>query len=311
MNKRLVSLIVLGMASVFALGMWSAHTLMPLAAQGLAQLTDKVSVLAGRRDADLLARFDAIVWSQHQPPGEKEIERGMGLSAALRSHVLQQFVSTTNEIQRHQLKQLLVNAPTPELVATAQQWAGDAQSAKNRLNGFLLLGGMRPSEASQALQMKALHNEPDPQVLAKVLWSLARPEVPTPQLANQVAERLHALTQHTHSEVRQASIQRLADWDKSLRYFPADVQRLLGEPDANVRMSAIGATSLASLNSEPIKQRLLALLGDTRQDLEVRNVALMNLPRFDLNETEYAAYQAGLAQFEKAAAMATQAQAAR
>jgi hypothetical protein len=312
-TKRRVSLALLGAACAFsfALGIGLTHAFKQPAAQAIAQLTDKASSLAGTRDAGLLARFDAIDWSQQQPPGEKEIERGMGLSAALRSHVLQQFVGSTNEIQRHQLKQLLVNAPTPELVATAQQWAGDAQSAKNRLNGFLLLGGMRPSEASQALQMKALHNEQEPQVLAKVLWSLARPDVPTPQLANQVAARLHALTQHTHSEVRRASIQRLAEWDKSLRYFPADVQRLLGEPDANVRMSAIGATSIASLNTEPVKQRLLALLGDTQQDMELRNVALMNLPRFDLNEAEYAAYQAGLTQFEKAAAMASQAQAAR
>jgi hypothetical protein len=56
---------------------------------------------------------------------------------------------------------------------------------------------------------------------------------------------------------------------------------------------------------------LQRLLGDTQQDMELRNVALMNLPRFDLNEAEYAAYQAGLTQFEKAAAMASQAQAAR
>ncbi len=85
-----------------------------------------------------------------------------------------------------------------------------------------------------------------------------------------VVPRLHALTQHPLSNIGQASIQRIAQWDKAQLHVTQDVLRLLSDPDVEVRLAAIGATSIASLRSR---------------------VAL-NLGRFALNANEYATYQA-------------------
>jgi hypothetical protein len=303
-NNRHVSWIVLGMVAVFALGGWATHSLTQPVAQALAHLSGKVGLPVGTSDAELLTRFNTIDWSQPQPQGTDEIVRGLGTSAALRTQLLARWRQAGHHIERQQLQDLLLAAPIPDLAATAQQWAGDAQSANNRLNGFSLLGRMEPSAAAQALFMHALHHEQDAYVLATVVWALDRKDVPPPQVAGLVVARLHALTRHAQPEVRLVSIQRLADWDRGGRFFPADVQRLLHDPQSQVRMSAIAATSVASLSTEPVKQRLLALLNSAHEESDVRGVALMNLHRFDLNEAEYAAYRAGLTALEQASAAA-------
>ena len=70
--------------------------------------------------------------------------------------------------------------------------------------------------------------------------------------------------------------------------------RLLSDADVDVRIAAIGATSIAGLRTDPVKQRLLEILGNTEENPEVRSVAEMNLQDFNFSEDEYAAYRKAL-----------------
>ena len=97
---------------------------------------------------------------------------------------------------------------------------------------------------------------------------------------------------------RSASVQALAGWDHANRHIANDVLRLLADPDPEVRIAAIGASSIASLKSDPIKKRLLGLLNDPSQMLDVRSVALMNLDRFAFTPDEHADLMVGKRQLE-------------
>lgn len=302
-KKWIVQYAVIGLLS-FVLGLVCAESLVPSASRFNAAIVDRVGFLSSQRDERLRSEFEAINWREELPQVPTMLEQGMQTNAALRAHAVQRFLQATNTTEQFQLLNLISTAPTPDLEIKAAQWAGDANSAKARQSGFALLSRLRPSDATKPLILNALFNEQDATVLEWVVRGLARPSMPEPQLSKTVVARLHVLTQHKSANVRAASIQRLAEWDKAMREFPGDVMRLLADENSEVRTAAIGAVSIAGLRIPSVKQRLVQILADAKENDLVRSVAYMNLPDFDLNEEEYAAYQGYNSEIEKDSAAA-------
>lgn len=284
---------------VFLLGIFLGHFLSYPFDQFVMRTITTVKVFSELRDQALIGKLKTIDWSTLETKDSDELALAMKVSPVLRMKVLQEFQQSTDQIAKYHMVQLLLSAPTPELASIAQDWAMDVHNPKTRLDGFTLLRQLQPNKVSEELAIKAFYSEKDVTVLAAALSVPKYTDMPTPQLVRQVVSRLHELTLHENSEVRQFSIQRLADWDKNLRVFPEDVLRLLADSDAEVRIAAIGATSIAALRTEPVKKRLLQMLNDSHEVIDVRNAVTMNLIDFGLSDQDYVDYQTGLTSYDR------------
>lgn len=241
---------------------------------------------------DALSRFKAIEWSAEPLTGADELVPALASNPSLRTAALERFRQEPAGVAKNNLAQFLTAQPLPEIIAAATEWAQQADSASARTRGFELLVRMPPQPATYRLARQALDLEKDPQALGAAIWTLSPQGVLDPAEVGRVVPRLHALTQHPLSNIREASIQRIAEWDKAQLHVTQDVLRLLSDPDVEVRLAAIGATSIASLTANSIKQRLLALLVDAKESAGLRSIVALNLQRFALNADEYATYQA-------------------
>jgi hypothetical protein len=244
-------------------------------------------------EADALSRFKAIDWTTQDPDAAGELVSALSDNAALRQVVLERYRQEPQGLAKARLALLLTERPLPEVIAAAVAWAQDPDSATARADGFTILRNTRPQLATYRLMRQALEHEQDPVALGAAVWGMSSPQdVPDPAEAEQVVPRLHALTRHPMADVRSASIQRLAEWDRAQRYIEGDVLRLLSDPDRGVREAAVGATSIAWLTSASVKQRLFALLASEKADDEFRSIVLLQFSRFALTRQEYSAYQA-------------------
>lgn len=273
------------------------------APNGLAEVTIKTNPSLSRKDANLLAKFRANNWSDYQPPNFPQLKAAMKSSTVLREEVLQRFQGATDNVQRDHFSLLLRAASIPGFPTKALAWARDSQDVKTRMSAFTFISMGKQTPEVEALFLNALMNEKDAQVLGQVVLLGLRPLViPEGEMADQVVNRLHDLTRHESAEVRFGSLQRLAEWDKKFRFFPDDLMRLLNDSEPMVRIAAIGATSISEYTSEPLKLRLLEILGDPKEIIDVRGVAALNIERFEFKGAEQAQYKSALAALEKAAA---------
>lgn len=284
---------VLGWAAALAQQMQSAKAHTPdgvVASAGSSVSVSNTAALAN--GADVLARFQAIDWSADQPAGAEPLVPALATHAPLRAAALQRYRQESAAKAKGNLQQFLMAQPVPEIVAEALAWAQQPDSAPARADGFSLLAAAPLQPQTQRVVRQALDHEKDPVVLGAAIWSLTPLGIPAPSDVQQVVPRLHALTRHSVSDVRAASIQKLAEWDRANRFFEQDAVRLLADPVEDVRTAAIGATSIAALSSKPVKRQLFNLLDKSSgQSDELRSIVLANLSRFDLSEEEYAVYQ--------------------
>jgi hypothetical protein len=239
-----------------------------------------------------LSRFKAIDWNTPEPVGANELAAALPSNAPLRMAALERFRQEAPGLAKNNLEQLLTAQALPEVSAAAAVWAQQADSAMARADGFRLLTRLPPQPATYRLARHALEHEKDPLALAAAVWALQPLGIADPADVQQVVPRLHARTQHPVAGVRAASIQRLAQWDRARLHATQDVLRLLSDPDEDVRIAAIGASSIAALTSDSIKQRFFAMLGSTKEGAELRSIVLLQLDRFGLSPKEYATYQA-------------------
>lgn len=238
------------------------------------------------------ALFKSTDWSAQQPQGIKELLTAMPHSAELRTAVLQRYREEPAGKVKDNLKQFLMVQALPDVITTATAWTKKSDNAAARRDGYQLLTPAGGHPDVHPLIKQAILSETDPAALGSAIWALSTPNVADPAEVQVLVPRLHTLTQHTNDDIRAASIQKLADWDRAKQYLLQDVQRLLSDPVEDVRIAAIGATSIASLTSDSIKQQLFTLLSDIKQSEELRGIVHMQLPRFGLSTAEYAAYQA-------------------
>jgi hypothetical protein len=290
--------------NVFALALLACSALAFAAGWGASRLsTPAVAVpVAGPAEpaaspAELLARFQAVDWRSPGGAGD-ELAPALAGNPALREAALARFRQEQEMTPKYNLLNVLRSGASPELAGIALDWAQRSDSAAARRDGFLLMHAVPTGAQGYRLARQALDHEADPAALAAALRHLQPDEVAHPADVQQVVPRLHVLTQHPFADLRSASVQALAGWDHANRHIANDVLRLLADPDPEVRIAAIGASSIASLKSDPIKKRLLGLLNDPSQMLDVRSVALMNLDRFAFTPDEHADLMAGKRQLE-------------
>lgn len=273
------------------------------AAEGAAEISSGIGLDSNEKTADLIAKFKAANWSKYAPPTMQEITSAIAASPALRDEVLKGFHEAADNVQRNHFCRLLRAASIPDFPAQAFSWARDSKNIKTRLSSFTFLAEEQQTPEIEELFFNAFMNEKDTQVLGQVLnLGLRRSQFPAPELVNSVVARLHTFTLHEGAEIRMGSIQRLAEWDKALRHFPADQARLLGDPVANVRIAAIGATSLSNYSSDHLKESLLRIFGNSDEPFNVRHVAYLNLDHFDLTVAEKSSLDTAFADLRKIAA---------
>lgn len=242
---------------------------------------------------DGLIRFNATDWSA-RPPAELDYLVSIWPNdSALRMAAIERYAKETSTVAKVNLEQLLTAHPLPEIRAEAMKWAQVSDNPTTRANGFNILKHLPPQTASYRLVRQAFEQENDPAVLAAVVWALQPVyDVLDPNEVRQVIPRLHELTQHPSANVRTASIQRLAQWDRAQKYIEQDVLSLLPDQDADVRIAAVGASSIAALRSDAVKQSLFAMLESHKGEDELRSIILLQLDRFSLTAKEYSKYLA-------------------
>jgi len=244
-------------------------------------------------DAAWLDRADRMDWDTPDPAAVQALSAAVATRPALRAAVLQRYRAEPRPAAKDGLRQVLATAgESPELVAAALQLAQHADAAA-RADGYRLLAELSPREEAYALARRALVAERDPAALAGALMCLRPMEMVPPKEMQHVLQRLQALNTHPSPQVRGHSVQKLAEWDRSQTLAAGAVARALTDPDAEVREAAVGAVSIASLRSGPIKQAVLRILGNASEDPRVRGAALLVSEQFALTQDEYAAYVAG------------------
>ena len=241
---------------------------------------------------DVLSQFNTTDWSAQEPAGLDALVAALPGNAQLRQAVLERYRKETTGPVKFNLARLLSVQVHPEVVAAARAWAQQADSASARADGFNLLSHMPPTPETYLLARHALEYEQDPDALAAAIWVLDPMDIPDPVEVKRVVPRLHTLTQHAQTNVRTASIQRLAAWDRARLHFTQDAWRLMADTDKDVRLAAVGATSIAALTEDNIKTRLYEILSNPKEDAELRSAALLQLHRFGLTPKEYATYLA-------------------
>ena len=283
-------ILVMGAVMGFWLGHEAASRTAPSPAQDSQVLAPSADRYEAASDGEMMATLRAIDWKAQNVADDPQFAKRIGRSPGLIGEVLKLFQGAPSDVE-FQIAQFLALVPSGEVRSTAMQWAQDANDAGRQRDGFFLLSQLKTDEPALSLAISHLNSQKNEQTLEHVIWSLHRVEVPKPDVAGQVAAKLAELTGHPHPPVRAASIQRLADWDREGTFVEDRLAQLLNDPDPEVRLSAIGATSIQALSTPVIKKGLLRIAADRDQEPMSRQFALSNLERFYFNSAEFDLYQ--------------------
>ena len=245
---------------------------------------------SGMTEADWLDQIPTLNFNPRQTENINELYVAMVESAAIQTAVLSRYRSETDHNTKIRIAYNISQLEIPEIAAAAKDWAQEEYDASARADGLHLLRFMPFDPDTPAIVRHVFDNEEDPAALAAAVWGLTPVKVPDPNDVAIIVPRLHELTSHPLADMRSAAIQRMPDWDKAQTYVEADVLRLMEDPDEEVRFSALGASSMLSLNSEAVKSAVFRLLLDQQSSLDMRSMVLMHMERFALTQTEYEIY---------------------
>lgn len=244
-------------------------------------------------DSELLRVLGTIDWAALPDAQVSSAAARLGADAALLDGAFHELRRAPGD-KKFALSQVIAAAPSDRVLATALQWAGETSDDDRRADGWLLLRHLGAPQVVP-LAIERMASERHERSLENVVWCIRRDEVPPPGLEAKVVRQLHRLSAHASPRVRIASIQTLGDWDRQGRFLMRSILRLLGDAEADVRIAAIGASSIQGQTAEPLKAALLKMAANIHEDAEVRNVALMNLERFGFTQRQYDAYRAAKA----------------
>jgi hypothetical protein len=243
---------------------------------------------------DALNKFKAIKLEGNNNAGREELSQlapALANNPELRSAALEKFAKASDSSVRNELSYFLAHEPVPEIIAVATEWFNKTDDDNARTNGLRLLSRLsEPPPEVYKRSRELVEKEKDPEVLALAVWNLSPQGIPDPVEVAFMVPLLHAFTQHSSPELRMASIQRLAEWDRARRYFVQDVLRLLSDQEEDVRAATIGATSIARLNDELILRKFMSMLTDKTQPQFLRDIVLLQLDGFALTPNDYAIY---------------------
>ena len=231
-----------------------------------AALYSNFEILSNQRDNELISKYDKIDWSTGQPANLDEIQADVQISPKLRAHVLKSFLSTTYpSFQKRFSVDLLMSNPTPEYATLAYSLLSANRSPKEREDGMNLLVKLPYSPKNQKFLREQFFLEKDPSVLSFAVSGIVRSEAPEPKISQAIVDKLHTLTTHPSWDVRMTSIQKLAEWDTKGELFLSDVIRLMQDENIEVRIAAIGATSISRAQDPLVKKSLLDILANAKE----------------------------------------------
>lgn len=191
---------------------------------------------------------------------------------------------------REMLLSLLQGNATAQVRSLGARLVSSADSAR-RLEGFMLMGSLPPTDASRQLALQALEQEQEPKVLASALRNLVYPEASDPAQSGAVMQSVRQLTQHEDASVRSTSLVALAQLDKSGAVAEPYVAQGLVDRESEVRLAALDVVVQRNLRSEKLKGALFQVLSNSNEDVGVRGRALYALNNFTLNSADYELYQ--------------------
>ena len=249
----------------------------------------------------VLKEFHALDWKSPRLSIPSGLRSALPTNEGLREAAMKAFLEMSDEGARFNILQFIISSPTREVTAQAMDWVRDTGAPKKREAGYLILCRMEYQPEHFELALQSTFQEHQAPVLSAALGCLLRADVSHPVLTSKIVQRLEALTWHDHIELRIQAIQRLAEWDRGQRRFPAAMFRLLNDKSADVRDTAIGAGSISGLTSAALKRRLLTMAADASESTNVRATALMNLTRFEFDQSDYDRYKLALAALDRLA----------
>lgn len=159
-----------------------------------------------------------------------------------------------------------------------------------RQEGLALLKAFPLSDAEvRGFLVSEIDAERDPAMLTKLVDMLS-PTMIASEDAAPLVTQLTRLREHPDPQVRAASVLQTSQWDRG-EGLENVLREAMQDPDARVRLAAIGGITAERLRSEPLKQMLLTIAYDPQTSDEERNRALFALEGFALNRAEYEIYR--------------------
>jgi hypothetical protein len=159
-----------------------------------------------------------------------------------------------------------------------------------RQEGLALLKAFPLSDAEvRGFLVSEIDAERDPVMLTKLVDMLSPTMIASEDTAPLVAQ-LTRLREHPDPDVRAASVLQTSQWDRG-EGLENVLRDAMQDPDARVRLAAIGGITAERLRSEPLKEMLLTIAYDPKTGDEERNRALFALEGFALNRAEYEIYR--------------------
>ncbi|RYG20283.1 hypothetical protein EON82_20450 [bacterium] len=216
---------------------------------------------------------------------------------ALRRGVIERYAGEANREARSLVREALVRLPGAGLTQDGLRLAR-AQNPVSRAAGFELLAGIEPTAVALAEAKRSLGSEQDHDALAGALMALRPTILPTAAEAKDFVERLRPLTMHNAPLVRAHAIQKIVEWSRGRDAEEAVVRGGLSDPESLVRQAAVGAVMLGQLQSEALKDGLVAILRDPAEEALTKAGALQALERFTLTDAEHATYIASRRRLE-------------
>jgi hypothetical protein len=201
--------------------------------------------------------------------------------------LISRFEAQTDAETKDALRAVLSGLPLPEVVEFSQRLA--LGNAAQRKDAYELLGSLADSGQAQGAILRALDTEQDPALLTQAVRAL-RPTIVEPAQTQAMIAKLSGLTQDADPLVRGASLQALAQWDKTGGVAEPSVYQALVDPQPEIRAAAISAAMYNNqLNSERLKAALIDILSNT-DEADDKTMVLQALERFQLTDAEYVIY---------------------
>ncbi len=156
-------------------------------------------------------------------------------------------------------------------------------------SGLMLLSqkNSNDSRVSESVELLLEQKITDPAILTMLLDLNMHSAIDESKTDYQLTV-LSELMQHNDAEVRSASIFNYSRHARNEQELEAIFKELQSDSD-NDRISAASALSISTINSERIRDELLAKLYDTEELQDVRQAAADGLARFDLTDAQRAA----------------------
>lgn len=226
-----------------------------------------------------------------------KLQAAVDSDAAVRMELIQHYAAGADPKARYLYIQLLGGHPSQDVVDFSSTLVNSGDISR-RKDGFKLLTDFPANINTYSLVKGALDKEKDPELLRYAVAAL-HPVVIDPAETQSMVSRLSDLTGHPDLQVRAQSLQMLVQWDKVGSTAEEKTYQAISDDNQEVRQAAIAAIVNSHVRSERLKAKLVKIVSNTNELIDLRGDALRALEDFALNTTEYAIYDQARIEVEK------------